>query len=132
MTDQEILQCLAMLPYFRAAECHNYARYCTFYIHEMKSLDPQILRKMQTDAFVRQNPGIYNSTWTDMFIETMYMRLGQGPAGTAGLATENNQMVKWALSFTLSAELSQQTLAKSGHEIHSVQLHHKEEAEGKA
>ena len=34
----------AMLPYFCAAGFHNYARYCTFNIHQMKSLDPQILR----------------------------------------------------------------------------------------
>ena len=47
------------------------------------------------------------------------------------MATDYNQMVKWALSFALSGELSQQTLAMSGNEIHSVQLHHKEEAEGR-
>ena len=89
----------AMLPYFRSAGCHNYARYAAFYSHHMKSLDPEIMQKLQHGAFVRHIPGIYNFTWTDMFIETTYMRLGLGPAGAIGIATDYDQMVKWALSF---------------------------------
>ena len=54
----------------------------------MKGLNPEMMNKLQQGAFVRHIPGIYNSTWTDMFIETTYMRLGHGPAGTTGMATD--------------------------------------------
>ena len=99
-------------------------------IHRQAESQPKPYTEVSFVPLIDQ-PGIYNSTWTDIFIETTYMRLGQGPAGTVEMATENNQMVKWALSFAISGELSQQTLAMSGNKIHSVQLHHKKEAEGK-
>ena len=51
-------------------------------------------------------PGIYNATQTDMFSETTYMRIGRGPAGTVGIASDYHQMVKWALSFALCGEVT--------------------------
>ena len=77
-----------MFPYLRSAGCHNYARYGAFYVHQMIGLNPEMMKKLQQGAFVRHVPGIYNSTWTDMFIETTYMRLGHGPAGTTGMAID--------------------------------------------
>lgn len=121
----------AMLAYFRAAGCHNYARYAAFYIHHMKSLDPKMMKKLQRGAFVRHIPGIYNSTWTDMFIETTYMRLGHGPTGAIGVATDYHQMVKWALSFALSGEVAQSVRAMSNTKQETDHTHHKEEAEGR-
>ena len=35
------------------------------------------------------------------------MRMGHGPAGTVGIATDYHQMVKWALSFALCGEVTQ-------------------------
>ena len=54
---------------------HCYARYAAFYVHHTKGLDPVMMKTLQYGAFVCHIPGIYNSTWTDMFIETTYMRL---------------------------------------------------------
>ena len=88
----------ATIPYFRSAGCHNYARYDAFYVHQMKGFNPEMMKKLQQGAFVRHIPGIYNSTWTDMLVKTTCMRPGHGPAGT---------MVKWALSFALTGEVSQ-------------------------
>ena len=120
----------AMLPYFRSAGCHNYARYGAFYVHHMKSLHPEMMKKLQDGACVRHIPGINNSTWTDMFIETTYMRLGHGPAGAVGVATDYHQMVKWALSFAFSGEVSRNVRAMSNTEQDAIHTHHKEEAEG--
>ena len=91
----------AMLPYFRAA------------------------------AFVRHIPGIYNATWTDMFIETTYMRFGHGPDVAVGVATDYQQMVKWALSFAPSGEISQNVPAMSNATQNTVHTHHKEEAKSR-
>lgn len=119
----------AMLPYFRSAGCHNYARYAAFYVHHTKGLDPEIVKKLQLGAFVRHIPGLYNSPWTDMFIETTYMRLGHGPAGAVGVATVYGQRVKWALSFALSGELSHSVRVMSNTEQDTHHIRHKEEAE---
>jgi len=100
----------------------------------MKGLNPEMLKKIQEGAFVRHIPGIYNSTWTDMFIETTYMRLGHGPAWTTGIATDCHQMVKWALSFALTGEVAQHVLAMNNneqHTLHRLHTHHKEETEGR-
>ena len=126
-----LLAAEAMLPYFYSAGCDNYVRYGAFYIHHMKGLPPETMKKLQHGAFVRHIPGIYNATWTDMFIETTYMRLGHGPAGAVGVATNYNQMVKWALSFALSGEVSQNVRAMSNTEQDALQNHHKEEADGR-
>ena len=97
-----------MLPYFRSAGCHNYARYAAFYVHHMKGLDPVMMKKLQYGAFVCHIPGIYNSTWTDMFIETTYIRLWHGQTGEIGLATDYHHMAKWALSFALRGGITDQ------------------------
>ena len=67
----------AMLPYFRFAGCHRYSRYGAFYVHHIKSLPKATLQKvLREDFFMRHIPGVYNATWTDMFIETTDMKLG--------------------------------------------------------
>ena len=59
------------------------------------------------------------------------MRMGHGPAGAVGLATDYNQMVKWALSFALCGEVTQHLQAMSTSEENPVHMHHKEEAPGR-
>ena len=58
------------------------------------------------------------------------MRLGHGPAGTTGVATDYHQMVKWAISLNLTGEVPQHVLAKSNKEQNTLHTHHKEESEG--
>ena len=83
----------AMLPYFRSDGRHKYACYGALHVHQMKGLNPEMMKKLQQGAFVHHIPGIYNSTWTDMFIETTYMQLGHGPAETTEVATDYHQKV---------------------------------------
>ena len=89
------------------------------------------MKKLQYGAFVRHIPGIYNLTWTDNFIETTYLRLGHGPTEAIGVATDYHQMVKWALSFALSGEVSQSVRPLSNTEQDSHHIRHKEEAVGR-
>ena len=88
-----------------------------------------MMKILQQGAFVRHIPGVYNSTWADIFIETTYMWLGHGPAGTTGVATNYHQMMKWALSFAITGEVSQHVLAVSTNKQHTHHTHHKEESE---
>ena len=56
---------------------------------------------------------------------------GHGPTGAIGVATYYNQMVKWALSFALSSDVSQSVRSLSSTEQDSQHTRHKEEAEGR-
>ena len=85
-----------------------------------------MMKKLQHAAFVRHIPGIYDATWTDIFIETTYMRFGHGPDGAVGVATDYQQMVKWALIFALSGEVSQNVPAMSNATQNILHTHHKE------
>ena len=66
-----------------------------------------------------------------MFTETTNMRLGHGPTGAIGVATDYHQTVKWALSFALSGEVSQSVRSSSNTEQDSQHTRHKEEDEGR-
>ena len=90
-----------------------------------------MMNKLQYGAFVRNIPGIYNSTWTDMFIETTCMRMWHGHTGAIGVAADYHQMAKWALSFDLSGEVSQGVRSFSNAEQDSHHTRHKEEVEGR-
>ena len=49
-----------MLPCFHAAGYHNYTLnrpYSKFDVHDMKGLNPVLMKKLQDDAFVRHIPG---------------------------------------------------------------------------
>ena len=54
-----------------------------------------------------------------------------GPTGAIWVATDYHQMVKWALSFALSCELSRSVRFLSNTEQDSQHNRHKEEAEGR-
>ena len=66
-----------------------------------------------------------------MFIKTTYLRLGHGPTGAIGVATDYHHMVKWALSFALSGEVSQSVRSLSNTEQDIQHTRHKEDAEGR-
>ena len=90
-----------------------------------------MMKKLQYGAFVRHIAGIYKSTWTDMFIETVFMRLGHGPTGATWTVTDYHHMVKWVIGFGLGGEVSQSVRSLSNTELDSQHTRHKEEAEAR-
>ncbi|KAG1669737.1 hypothetical protein GQR58_017266 [Nymphon striatum] len=68
------------------------------------------------------NPGLNDSS-TNLFTILWLLRLR--------INFNYNQMVKWALSFALTGEVSQHVLAMSNNRQHAIQTYHKEEAEGR-
>ena len=75
-----------MLPYFFAAGHVNYARYGLYY-------------------FMRHNTGLWNGMWSDMFIETTFMRYGHGPGGIIGITLKPSALKCWALSLHICSHL---------------------------
>ena len=69
-----------------AANKYNYSRYGLYYVRSMTWLGPEILdRFCQGQQSLHHTAGIYNGQWSDMFIETNWMRKGHGPGGIIGM-----------------------------------------------
>lgn len=71
-----------MLPYFFASRHANYARYGVYYLRSMASLPENVLTHFMKGSHVlRHKQGIWNGIWSDMFIESTFMRFGHGKVG---------------------------------------------------
>ena len=75
----------AMMPYFFAAGHQNYARLGLVYLRTIENLPENILPYFLKGKHVmRHIKGLWNSIWSDMFIESTFMRYGHGRAGIIG------------------------------------------------
>ena len=88
-----------MIPYFFAAGHVNYARYGLYYLRSMERLPENVLKRfLNGEHVMRHNPGVWNGIWSDMFIETTFMRYGKGPGGLVGVTLKPSTVKQWALS----------------------------------
>ena len=80
-----------MMPLFFAASQLNYARYGRYYLREMEAM-PEVVRQhfVNGEHTMHHNAGLFNGIWSDMAIETTFMRYGHGQSGIMGtrLSTE--------------------------------------------
>ena len=71
--------CHRMIPYFFAASHWNYARDSIVYLRTMKNLPNSLYDKfMRGEHIVRLQNGDFNGIWTDMGVESDYMKVGKG------------------------------------------------------
>ena len=69
-----------MIPYLFPAGRWNYARNIICYLHSMENLSGHILNTFLKGEYVmRQQQRLWNGIWSDMMIETTYMKYGKGP-----------------------------------------------------
>ena len=88
-----------MIPYFFAAGHVNYARYGLYYLRSMERLPENVLKRfLNGEHVMRHNPGVWNGIWSDMFIETTFMRYGEGPVGLVGVTLKPSTIKRWTLS----------------------------------
>ena len=73
--------CSQMLSYFFAAGHNNYARYGSYYLRKMYGLHEEVLEKFMK----RRREGVWYGIWSDMMIETTFMRYGEGNKRSGGL-----------------------------------------------
>ena len=73
-----------MIPYFFAAGHEHYARHATSYLLEMEALPPggPKDRFMNGEFTTRLTEALWNNIFSDMMIETTYMRIGKAPGGS--------------------------------------------------
>lgn len=95
-----------MIPYFFASGHIHYARYGLLYLREMEGLHGKTLAKFLRGEHVqRHRRGLWNGIWTDMFIETTFMRYGHGPGGLIGITLNEKAVHRWALSLHTCSRL---------------------------
>lgn len=95
-----------MMPYFFAAGHFNYARYGLYYLPSMERLPPELLTKfMKSQHVMRHSPGLWNGMWSDMYIETTFMRYGHGPGALVGITLNPSATRRWALSLHIRSRL---------------------------
>lgn len=95
-----------MLPYFFAAGHVHYARYGMCYIRAMEALPADVLaRILKGEHVMRHQRGLWNGIWSDMFIETTFMRYGHAPGGIIGITLKPETLKVWALSLHACSRL---------------------------
>ena len=88
-----------MIPYFFAAAHWNYARDSICYLRSMEKLPGIVLDKfLEGDNVMRHKKGILNGIWSDMMIETTYMKYSKGPLGLIGITTNPRSVQIWSNS----------------------------------
>ena len=98
----------AMMPYFFAAGHINYARYGLHYLRSMENLPAHVRERFLAGEHVmRHHAGLWNGIWSDMFIETTFMRYGHGPGGIIGITLKESALKRWALSLHICSQLIQ-------------------------
>ena len=106
-----------MLPYFFASSHMNYTRYGLYYLRSMECLGQEELSKfMKGEHVMHQVPGLWNSIWSDMFIETTFMRYGHGPGGIIGITLKPETLKTWALGLHICSRLEQDITSLVGKE----------------
>ena len=106
---------LGMAP-FMSTGCTSYPQTCI----------KHFFTKEQSTAHLIA--GLFNGIWTDMFIETTWMRHGHGPNGVGGIVMNDKQMKIWCLSEAAVSAVRSQINQLSSGDSGKVQMTHKEEA----
>eukprot|EP00914_Ancora_sagittata_P031866 GHVO01064613.1.p1 GENE.GHVO01064613.1~~GHVO01064613.1.p1 ORF type:complete len:165 (-),score=1.77 GHVO01064613.1:228-722(-) len=84
------------------------SRYGLYYLRSMERLPREVLKEFLLGQHVmRHRAGIWNGIWSDMFIETTFMRYGHGPGGIIGLTLKPSTLNRWALSLHICSQLKQ-------------------------
>ena len=68
-----------MIPYFFAAGHWNYARDSIVYLRSIEKMPTNLLNRfMNREHVIRIKDRLFNGIWSDMAIETTYMKIGKG------------------------------------------------------
>ena len=117
-----------MMPYFFSSGHINYARYGLYYLRSMQQLHRDVQEKfLRGEHVMRHQDGLWNGLWSDLFIETTYMRYGKGPSGIIGSTLNDTTLAIWALSLGLLGKLKQDLEVLKDEEHQKVVTWHKEE-----
>ena len=62
----------------------------------MQVLPDDVLQQfIKGNHVMRYNPGLWNGIWSDMFIESTFMRYGHEAGGLVGLTLQPSAVSRW-------------------------------------
>lgn len=79
---------------------------------------------------MRHKPRVWNGIWSDMMIESTYMRYGHGVRGSSltGLTLNSSAGKRWALSMHVTSQLKSDVCELSKQDkINNSSIYHKPE-----
>ena len=85
---------------------------------------------MKGEHVLRHREGIWHGIWSDMMIETSYMKFGKGPSGIIGQKTKPRTLQIWAKSQHTYSEILQ-SMDSIREKDESTITNHKEETVGR-
>ena len=122
-----------MLPHFFAAGHVNYARYGLCYLREMERLPQEVLSHfMKGEHVMYHSDALWNGIWSDMMIETTFVRYGHAPGGIVGITLTPETLKVWALSLHACIRLVYGLVEMTDEDTqYKVVTTHKEEAKAR-
>ena len=91
--------CYKMMPYFFVTGHVNYVRYGLCYLRTIRKLPGIVLEQFLKDEYVvRYHDEHWNRIWTNIMIESAYMRHGEGAGGIIGTTTKPRSVKIWSNS----------------------------------
>ena len=95
-----------MLPYFFSASHHNYARYSTYQLNGMNQLSSAILEKLlRCEHTPRNQKEIWDGIWSDIFMETLFMRFGKDPGCMVCVPLIEASVKTWSFGLHICKDL---------------------------
>ena len=117
-----------MMPLFFAAGHIHYARYALYYLRSMERLPSEVCKHfMSREHTMHHTSGLFNGIWTDMAIESTYMRYGHGRRGIVGITLKPETLKTWAYSLHACNVIINDLNQMRDKESSSAQTYHKEE-----
>ena len=117
-----------MVPLFFAAGQVHYARYALYYLRTMEGFPDGIgAHFINGQHTMHHNAGLFIGIWSDMAIETTFMRYGHGQSGVIGITLEQETLKTWVYSLRTCHGIVDDLNEMRDNERPSAQTSHKEE-----
>ena len=99
----------------------------------MERLPQEVLSHfMKGEHVMHHSAGLWNGIWSDMMIETTFMRYGHAPGGIVGITLKPETLKVWALSLHACSRLESDLDDMTDEDTQSkVVTTHKEEAKAR-
>ena len=117
-----------IIPLFFAAGHYHYVRYALYYVRSMESMPDDVrLQFMKGQYSMHHNAGLFNGTWSNMAIETTFMRNDHGQSGITAITLKAETVKTWAYSLHACKSIVRALNEIRDKETPSAQTHHKVE-----
>ena len=104
------------------------SRYCLYYLLSMSKLPRSFQNElMKGNHVMTHQRGIWNGLWSDLYIESTYMRYGHNPGDIIGNTLQPSTLKTWGFSLNTCAQLKKDVLSLSDSDKQTTVTNHKEE-----